>query len=90
MMSSIQLCKDRFERSNFEIIEAETGEEAIKLAREHKPDIVVLDIMLPGIDGFEVCVALRSEFPRMGIIMLTAGIWIWIELWDWNRGPMIM
>lgn len=61
-----------FERSNFEIIEAETGEQAIELARKHEPDIVILDIMLPGIDGFEVCVTLRSEFPRMGIIMLTA------------------
>lgn len=61
-----------FERSNFEIIEAETGEEGISLAREHVPDIVILDIMLPGMDGFDVCVVLRSEFPRMGIIMLTA------------------
>ncbi|HHZ12522.1 MAG TPA: response regulator transcription factor [Clostridiales bacterium] len=61
-----------FERSNFEIIEAETGEEGIMLAREYVPDIVVLDIMLPGIDGFEVCTTLRTEFPDMGIIMLTA------------------
>ena len=61
-----------FERSNFEIIEAETGEDGIRLAKEHMPDIVILDIMLPGMDGFEVCIELRSEFPRMGIIMLTA------------------
>ncbi|HZJ57708.1 MAG TPA: response regulator transcription factor [Clostridia bacterium] len=61
-----------FERSNFIIIEAETGEDGIELAREHMPDIVILDIMLPGMDGFEVCIALRSEFPDMGIIMLTA------------------
>ena len=61
-----------FERSNFEIIEAETGEEGIRLVREYMPDIVVLDIMLPGMDGFEVCTILRTEFPDMGIIMLTA------------------
>ncbi|NLI60219.1 MAG: response regulator transcription factor [Clostridiales bacterium] len=61
-----------FERSNFHIIEAESGEEGIKLAQKHRPDIVILDIMLPGIDGFEVCMALRSQFPRMAIIMLTA------------------
>ncbi len=61
-----------FERCNFHIIEAETGEDGIRLAREHKPDLVILDVMLPGMDGFEVCVTLRSEFPQMGIIMLTA------------------
>ncbi|HZJ83412.1 MAG TPA: response regulator transcription factor [Clostridia bacterium] len=61
-----------FERSGFQIIEAETGEDGISLARENNPDIVILDVMLPGIDGFEVCTALRSEFPNMGIIMLTA------------------
>src|SRR5690554_1216603 len=61
-----------FERSNFEIIEAESGETGIELAKKYVPDIVVLDIMLPGMDGFEVCIALRSRFPQMGIIMLTA------------------
>lgn len=61
-----------FERSGFRIIEAETGEDGIRLAKEYIPDVVVLDIMLPGMDGFEVCVELRSQFPRMGIIMLTA------------------
>lgn len=61
-----------FERSDFKIIEAVTGEEGLDLARTHRPDIVVLDIMLPGIDGFEVCNVLRTEFPEMGIIMLTA------------------
>lgn len=61
-----------FQRSNYIILEAGTGEEGLEKAREHNPDIVILDIMLPGIDGFEVCRALRSEFPNMGIIMLTA------------------
>ena len=37
-----------------------------------KPDVAILDVMLPGIDGFQVCNKLRSEFPNMGIIMLTA------------------
>jgi len=61
-----------FQRRNYLILEAETGEEGIKIARDEKPDIVILDIMLPGIDGFEVCRILREEFPNMGIIMLTA------------------
>lgn len=61
-----------FQRGDYLILEAETGEEGIKIAREEEPDIVILDIMLPGMDGFEVCKILREEFPSMGIIMLTA------------------
>jgi Transcriptional regulatory protein, C terminal./Response regulator receiver domain. len=61
-----------FQRSNYIILEAESGEEGLKIVREQKPDIVILDIMLPGMDGFEVCRILREEFPKMGIIILTA------------------
>lgn len=54
------------------VVEAETGEEALRLTKLEKPYIVVLDVMLPGIDGFEVCRQIRREHPRIGIIMLTA------------------
>jgi putative alkaline phosphatase synthesis transcriptional regulatory protein phoP len=64
--------KINLEREGYIIFEAGSGEEGIDIARSEKPDIVVLDIMLPGIDGFEVCKALRGEFPSLGIIMLTA------------------
>lgn len=60
------------EREGYEVFEAGTGEEGVEIARAEAPDIVVLDIMLPGIDGFEVCQILRQEFPQLGIIMLTA------------------
>lgn len=60
------------ERDNFTVFEAGTGEDGIEIARNEKPDIVLLDVMLPGIDGFEVCRVLREEFPGLGIIMLTA------------------
>lgn len=60
-------------RNGFEVVEAESGEEALQLAREHRDlAIALLDIMLPGIDGFEVCRQFRREYPAMGIIMLTA------------------
>lgn len=59
-------------RSGFIIVEASSGEEALeKMARE-KADIAILDVMLPEMDGFEVCRLLRQRFPRMGIVMLTA------------------
>lgn len=60
-------------RAGFEAVEAATGEEALKLAGEQRDfDIAILDLMLPGLSGFEVCTRLRGQFPRLGIIMLTA------------------
>lgn len=59
-------------RNGFEVIEAASGEEGIDKALIEKPDIAILDVMLPGIDGFQVCRRLREEYPNMGIIMLTA------------------
>lgn len=64
--------KINLEREGFYVLEAETGEKALDIAREESIDVVVLDIMLPGIDGFEVCKILREEYDRIGIIMLTA------------------
>lgn len=64
--------KINFERNGYIVFEAETGEEGIEIVRREQPDIVILDIMLPGMDGFEVCQILREEYPLLGIIMLTA------------------
>lgn len=64
--------KINLEREGYKIFEASDGEDGIDIARKVEPEIVVLDIMLPGIDGFEVCKILRKEFPNLGIIMLTA------------------
>jgi DNA-binding response OmpR family regulator len=60
-------------RSGYEPIEAETGEKALEQIKRH-PDIKValLDIMLPDMDGFEVCRRIRATNTKMGIIMLTA------------------
>lgn len=60
------------ERSGFAVLEAETGEMALEMARACRPEVMVLDVMLPGIDGFEVCRKLRDEMPELIIIMLTA------------------
>lgn len=64
--------KINLERNAFITVEAEAGEEGIRKARLEEPDIAILDVMLPGMDGFKVCEVLRKEFPRMGIVMLTA------------------
>lgn len=64
--------KINFHRENFIVMEAASGEEGLSKIRLEKPDVVLLDVMLPGIDGFQVCDKVRKEFPQMGIIMLTA------------------
>ena len=60
-------------RAGYEVIEAESGEEALEKLAEHRDvRVALLDIMLPGIDGFEVCRRIRAGNSRIGIIMLTA------------------
>jgi two-component system KDP operon response regulator KdpE len=57
--------------SDFEISEARSGEEALTAVRSTPPDIVLLDINMPGMTGFEVCRRLRKDAPKVGIVMVT-------------------
>ncbi|MGM9619236.1 MAG: response regulator transcription factor [Oscillospiraceae bacterium] len=60
-------------RAGYEVVEAESGEEALeKLKANPDTRVALLDIMLPGIDGFEVCRRIRASNTQIGIIMLTA------------------
>ena len=60
-------------RAGYEVVEAESGEEALEKLKLHSDvRVALLDIMLPGIDGFEVCRRIRATNSKMGIIMLTA------------------
>ncbi len=59
-------------RSGFHVMECESGEEALERVEQYLPEVAVLDVMLPGIDGFEVCQRIRSLMPEAVIIMLTA------------------
>jgi len=59
------------EKAHYRVLQARNGEEALDLAREEAPDLIILDLMLPGLDGFEVCRTLRQE-GEVPIIMLTA------------------
>ena len=60
--------------ARYEILEAKDGVEALAIARKEKPDLILLDIMMPRMDGFEVCRHLKSDPKTSGIaiIMLTA------------------
>jgi len=63
--------KDEFELQGYVVHTAEDGERGLKLARERKPDLIILDIMLPVLDGYDVCKKLRMKGDTTPIIMLT-------------------
>ena len=62
------------EQNGYRTLVAQSGEEALETISKEKPDLVLLDIMLPGVDGFEVCeiVRLNPEWRKIRIIFLTA------------------
>lgn len=66
-----KLAKDYLENSGFRVMTAGDGTNALAMARHSRPDMIVLDLMLPGMDGLDVCRALRRE-SDVPIIMLTA------------------
>ena len=70
--SIIRLAQMYLERENFRIEAAGDGEQALEAVKRSNPALVVLDLMLPKIDGFEVCRRLRAENNPVAIIMLTA------------------
>ena len=71
-----ELIQFRLERSGYEVVTAEDGDEALRLARERHPDLVVLDVMMPGLNGYEVTRSLRAdeETKRIPVILLTARV----------------
>jgi two-component system alkaline phosphatase synthesis response regulator PhoP len=69
----VAICRDYLHASGFEVLTASDGLQGLEQAHHHKPDLVVLDLMLPGMNGLDVCRALRRE-GGLPIIMLTARI----------------
>ena len=70
--SLIFTLRDTLENEGYIVIVCEDGEEAVGLAQENKPDIIILDIMLPGKNGYEICKELRALKFTIPIIILTA------------------
>jgi DNA-binding response OmpR family regulator len=70
----LELIAFRLERSGYKVLQARDGQEALELARTSLPDLAVLDVMMPKIDGFELTRRLREDDAtnRMPIILLTA------------------
>jgi len=69
----VKLARDYLERNGYQVVTAEEGNMALTVARHERPDLIVLDLNLPGLDGLDVCRALRRE-SDVPIIMLTARV----------------
>lgn len=71
---SIELIRFNLKASGYDVITAEDGEEALLKARKFSPDLILLDVMLPEIDGLEVCKILRRDpaTAKLPVVMLTA------------------
>lgn len=70
--SIVELLKYNLENSGYEVKEAYDGEEALNMVSQERFDLIILDLMLPKIDGIEVCKRLKEEYFHIPIIMLTA------------------
>jgi CheY-like chemotaxis protein len=68
------LCRLNFQQRGHELLEASDGTSALRLARESRPDVIVLDLMLPGMNGYEVLEQLRAEdeTSEIPVLVLTA------------------
>lgn len=61
--------KDKLEKENFDVLEAKNGEEGLKMALEKKPDLILLDIVMPVMDGFTMAKRLREEEKKQGDVV---------------------
>jgi phosphate regulon transcriptional regulator PhoB len=70
----VTLLRYHLEKSGFQCLEGMDGATALRMVREHHPDLLILDLMLPGMDGLEICRQLRQDTAtaRLPILMLTA------------------
>lgn len=65
--------RELLEEAELEVVsEARTGEEAVAQAREHHPDVIVMDILMPGMSGIEAARQIKQELPNVGIVMVSA------------------
>jgi DNA-binding response OmpR family regulator len=69
----LEICRDYLKASNYDVVTARDGVQGLLSARREKPDLIVLDLMMPEMDGLDVCRAIRRE-SNVPIIMLTARI----------------
>ena len=84
----LDLLEYNLEKEGYEVIKAMDGEEAIRKSREHKPDMILLDIMMPNLDGIETCRRIRAikGLEKVFIVFLTARSEEYSELAGFEAG----
>ena len=72
--ANVKLLEARLAAEYFETLAAYSGQEALEICDEERPDVVLLDVMMPGMDGFEVCRHLKStpQTRHIPVVMVTA------------------
>jgi DNA-binding response OmpR family regulator len=83
-----ELCRVNLEFEGFDVVEAKNGSEAIELARRVRPDLVFLDLMMPGVDGWDVLHALKTDddLASIPVILLTAKSGEEDQMRGWQEG----
>jgi CheY-like chemotaxis protein len=73
-----EMYSEFLEFAGFRVVQAETGAEALDAARETKPDVILMDVTMPGLDGFTATTLLRQDptFAKVPILMLTAHVFV--------------
>src|SRR3974390_1864901 len=71
-----EILRTRLQAEGYELLEAEDGEVALSIARRHRPDLLLLVVLMPKVDGFEVCRRLKSDtdLPFIPIVLVTAKV----------------
>ena len=89
--ANVRLLTAQLEADYFEVSTARSGLEALRKAQEEQPDVILLDVMMPGLNGFETCRRLKamSETQHIPIILITALDGREDRLSDLKLGPMI-
>ena len=82
------LCRVNLEFEGYEVIEAADGETAMEQVRAHRPDVVLLDVMMPRMDGWQVLQAIKSddELRSIPVVMLTAKVQDQDQIRGWSEG----
>ena len=75
-----------FDEGGYEVITAPDGTEGLALAEQHHPDVVLLDIRMPGLSGLDVLSLMRMRWPRLPVIMLTAVVDVELAKGTLRRG----